>query len=259
MEPDGADLNESGLPTQEQEPDVQHSASDRDRIASNVREVLARINRAAARVGRQGSAIRLVAVTKTVPPERIRVAISAGVRLLGENWLQEALPKLAALRESDVEWHFIGRLQRRKVKAIVGAFALIQSVDSLELAAEIDRRAREAGVKQDVLLEINVGGEATKAGFSPDEAADAVTAFDALPHVVVRGLMAIPPPGPDAEASRPYFRTMRELARSLSSWSFRRVRMEELSMGTSGDFEVAIEEGATMVRVGTAIFGERHG
>lgn len=235
------------------------AAIDRDRVARNVREVLERISRAAARAGRQAGAVRLIAVTKTVPAERIRAAVDAGVRLLGESRLQEALLKIAALSGCDVRWHFIGRLQRRKVKAVVGTFAMIQSVDSLDLAAEIDRRAGEAGLRQDVLLEINVGGEATKTGFSPDEAANVITALEALPHLAVKGLMAIPPPGPDAEASRPYFRAMRELARSLAGPGLRRVRMEELSMGMSGDFEVAVEEGATMVRIGTAIFGERHG
>jgi pyridoxal phosphate enzyme (YggS family) len=129
----------------------------------------------------------------------------------------------------------------------------------VDLAAEIDRRAGEAGIRQSVLLEINVGGEATKTGFLPDEAVNAVATLDALPNLAVKGLMTIPPPGPDAEASRPYFRTMRELSRSLGSAGLKRVRMDELSMGMSGDFEVAVEEGATMVRIGTAIFGERYG
>lgn len=238
---------------------ARHAAVEADAIARNVREVLDRIARAASRAGRRPEAIRLVAVTKTVPAERIRAAVDAGVRLFGESRLQEALPKIEALRGCDVRWHFIGRLQRRKVKAVVGTFAMIHSVDSLDLATEIDRRAGEAGLRQDVLLEINVGGEATKTGFSPDEAANAITALDALPNVAVRGLMAIPPPGPDAEASRGYFRAMRELATSLAGRSLRWVRMEELSMGMTGDFEVAVEEGATMVRIGTAIFGARHG
>lgn len=238
---------------------VQPSTVEADAIARNVRAVLDRIGRAANRAGRKPEAIRLVAVTKTVPAERIRAAVDAGVRLLGESRLQEALPKIEALRGLGVHWHFIGRLQRRKVKAVVGTFAMIHSVDSLALATEIDRRAGEAGLRQDVLLEINVGGEATKTGFSPDEAANAVAALDALPNVAVRGLMAIPPPGPDAEAARPYFRAMRELAGSLAGRGLRRVRMEELSMGMTGDFEVAVEEGATMVRIGTAIFGARHG
>jgi hypothetical protein len=231
-----------------------------DAIARNVCEVLDRIGRAAIRAGRRPETVRLVAATKSVPAERIRRAIDAGVRLIGESRLQEALPKIGALSDvRNVRWHFIGQLQRRKVKAVVGTFELIHSVDSVELAAEIDRRAGDAGIRQDVLLEINVGREATKAGFAPDEAADAVAAIEAMPNLAVQGLMAVPPPGPDAEASRPYFRTLRELAVALASPGLRLVRMEELSMGMSQDFEVAIEEGATLVRVGTALFGERHG
>jgi PLP dependent protein len=233
--------------------------SSADAIARNVREVLDRIGRAAIRAGRRPEAVSLVAVTKTVSVDRIRQAVDAGLRILGESRLQEALPKIEALGGRDLRWHFIGALQRRKVKAVVGTFDLIHSVDSLELAVEIDRRAGEAGIRQSVLLEINVGGEATKAGFPPGKAADAVTELAALPHLAVTGLMAIPPLESDAEASRPYFKTMRELARSLASPRLQRIRMEELSMGMSGDFEVAVEEGATMVRIGTAIFGERHG
>lgn len=233
-------------------------ASSADAIGQHVRDVLERIRRAARRAGRGPEAVQLLAVTKAVPVDRIRPAVDAGLRILGENRLQEAQPKIEALKGLGLRWHFIGTLQRRKVRAVVGAFEMIQSVDSLDLAAEIDRRAGAAGIRQDVLLEINVGREATKAGFSPDEAADAVARLETLPHVAVKGLMAIPPQGADAEASRPYFRTLRELARALASPALQRVRMEELSMGMSGDFEVAIEEGATMVRVGTAIFGERH-
>ena len=238
----------------------QRSLVDSDSIARNVRHVLERIRQAAIRTGRQPDAVHLVAVTKSVPVERISLAVDTGARIFGENRLQEALPKIAALGGGrGLQWHFIGRLQRRKVKAVVGTFEMIHSVDSVDLAAEIDRRAADAGIQQNVLLEVNAGREATKTGFLPDEAANAVTALAAMPNLSVRGLMVIPPPGPDAEASRPYFRAMRELARSLASPQLTRVRMEELSMGMSRDFEVAVEEGATLVRIGTAIFGERHG
>jgi len=234
-------------------------ATGADAVTGHVREVRDRISRAAIRAGRRPDAVHLVAVTKMVSADRIRPVVDAGVRILGESRLQEALPKIETMRGCDVRWHFIGTLQRRKVKAVVGTFEMIHSVDSLDLAAEIDRRAGEAGLQQRVLLEINVGREATKTGFLPDEAADAVAALEAMPNLAVRGLMAIPPQGPDAEGSRPFFRTMRELARSLASPTLKRVRMEELSMGMSGDFEVAVEEGATMVRIGTAIFGARRG
>lgn len=235
-------------------------ASSAGAIARNVRDVLDRISRAAVRAGRQPDAIRLIAATKTVPVETIQQAVDAGVRLLGESRLQEALTKIEALGNgSGVRWHFIGRLQRRKVKAVVGRFEMIHSVDSLDLAAEIDRRAGDAGLQQRVLLEINVGQEATKTGFTLAGAVDAVAALDALPNLSVRGLMAVPPIATNAEASRPYFRLLRELARSLTSPHLQRTRMEELSMGMSQDFEVAVEEGATLVRVGTAIFGVRRG
>jgi len=231
-----------------------------DQIARRVRDVQVRIRQAAQRAGRKPEAVRLVAVTKTVPVERIRAAVAAGVSILGENRLQEAEPKIEQLQSlPGVQWHFIGRLQRRKVKTVVGLFELIHSVESVELAVEIDRRAREADVTQRVLLEVNIGGEASKGGFAPDALPDAVKAIDALSNLAVEGLMAIPPLSLYAETSRPHFRALRELAQSLSGLKLQRVRMRELSMGMSGDFESAIEEGATMVRVGTAIFGARRG
>lgn len=229
-----------------------------DVIARNVRTVLDNIRRAAQRVSRQPETIRLLAATKSVSADRILEAIQAGVRILGENRLQEALPKIDAVGPREgLSWHFIGRLQRRKVKAVVGLFGLIHSVDSLELAAEIDRRAGEAGLRQAVLLEVNIGGEASKTGFTPAGVADALAVIDRMPNLGVKGLMAIPPPTAEAEGARPYFRRLRELARSLASPTLHRVRLEELSMGMSQDYEIAVEEGATLVRVGSAIFGAR--
>jgi pyridoxal phosphate enzyme (YggS family) len=231
---------------------------DSDAIARNVETVLENIRRAAQRAGRPADSIRLVAVTKSVSVDRIRLAIDAGVRLLGENRLQEAVPKLTAVGpRGDLAWHFIGRLQRRKVKAVVGRFQMIHSLDSVELAAEIDRRAGEAGLCQPVLLEVNIGGEPSKAGFLPSAVPDALAALDGMPHLSVRGLMAIPPPASEPEAARPYLRRVSELARSVARPGFRRIRMDHLSMGMSQDYEIAVEEGATMVRVGTAIFGVR--
>lgn len=229
-----------------------------DVIARNVEAVLANIRRAAQRAGRPADSIRLVAVTKSVSVDRIRLAIDAGVRILGENRLQEALPKLTAVSpRADLAWHFIGRLQRRKVKSVVGRFEMIHSLDSVELAAEIDRRAGEAGLCQPVLLEVNVGGEPNKAGLLPSAVPEALVMLDGMSNLSVRGLMAIPPLGSEPEAARPYFRRVSELARSMTRPGFRRVRMEHLSMGMSQDYEIAVEEGATMVRVGTAIFGAR--
>ncbi len=186
-------------------------------------------------------------------------AVEAGVQDIGENRLQEALPKIAALNRlrAGLRWHFIGKLQRRKVRVVVGAFDMVHSVDSLPLAEEIDRRARAAGVIQKVLLEVNLGQESAKAGFEISDMERALPAIDAMASLEVRGLMAIPPYTPDAEGARPHFRRLRELARSLSQGEWKRMRMQELSMGMSLDYEVAVEEGATLVRVGTAIFGAR--
>jgi hypothetical protein len=231
-----------------------------DEIAERVHRILDRIRAAAQRAGRNPETVRLVGVTKTVAVERIRQAVAAGVTILGENRLQEAVPKIEQLQTAPgLQWHFIGRLQRRKVKTVVGLFEVIHSVESLELAEEIDRRAREAGIRQRVLLEVNIGREASKGGFSPEALPDAVKAIDAMPNLAVEGLMAIPPASVGTDAARPYFRAMRELARSLERPAWQQATMKELSMGMSGDFETAIEEGATMVRIGTAIFGARHG
>jgi pyridoxal phosphate enzyme (YggS family) len=230
-------------------------------IEASVREVRARIERAASRAGRDPGCVRLVAVTKSVDEDRIRAAIDAGVMILGESRLQEAAPKVERIsRPEGLAWHFIGRLQRRKVKAVIGRFEMIHSVDDLALASEIDHRAEAAGIQQPVLIEVNLGGEASKAGFAPDALIDAIPSLDALPHLAVKGLMTIPPAAPDPETARPYFRRLRELAeriRRASATRLRRVEMVELSMGMSQDFEIAVEEGATFVRVGTAIFGGR--
>lgn len=230
---------------------------DADTIAGHVRLVQETIRGAALRAGRNPESVRLVAATKSVSPDRVRSAIEAGVRILGENRLQEALPKIEAIGTRDgVAWHFIGRLQRRKVKAVVGRFQMIHSVDSLALAEEINRRAADAGIVQAVLMEVNIGEEATKGGLAPAAVAETAAAMRALPNLSVRGLMAVPPLSADPEAARPYFRRLRELALSLP---LDVAGVKELSMGMSQDYAVAVEEGATMVRVGTAIFGARRG
>lgn len=226
-------------------------------IADNVSHVLDGIRAAAARSGRDPGRVRLVAATKLVAAERIEQAIAAGVTILGENRLQEALPKMETLGRDRAAWHFIGRLQRRKVKSVVGRFELIHSVDSVELAHEINRRAEEMGIRQAVLLEINIGGEATKGGFPPEAVADACRRLGDMPHVTVQGLMVIPPPDCDDKGTRAYFRRTRELAESLTPTGFAHMTMDELSMGMSADYPIAVEEGATFVRVGTAIFGAR--
>lgn len=229
-----------------------------DAVARRVQAVVDGIQRAAERVKRRSDSIRLVAATKTVPAERVRDGIAAGLRILGENRMQEALGKMALLQDAPVEWHFIGQLQRRKVRDAIGRFALIHSVDSIDLAQEIDRRAASAGLTQAVLLELNIGGEASKAGFVPEELMARLELLSQLTHLRIRGLMAIPPPTDQAEQARPYFRRLRELRDTIAAKGIASVEMNELSMGMSHDYEVAIEEGATLVRVGTAIFGARH-
>ena len=225
-------------------------------IGDNVRGVNERLRQAALAAGRQPDSVRLVAATKSVSVEAIREGLAAGLNILGENRLQEALPKIEILRGEPVRWHFIGRLQRRKVRSVVGRFDLIHSVDTLELAREIHRRAKEAGNRQAVLLEVNIAEEATKAGFRPEELKSLVPELSQLSNMVVNGLMTIPPPTSNAEQARPYFRRLRELARELGQ-DVRGLSMDELSMGMSNDYVVAVEEGATLVRVGAAIFGAR--
>ena len=228
-------------------------------ISENVRNVFEQIRHAMQQSGRPEGTVRVVAATKSAGLEQIREGLAAGLTILGENRLQEALPKIEALRGLPIHWHFIGHLQRRKARLVVGAFDLIHSVDSLELAEEINKRAQEVGIRQAVLLEVNLAGEPTKSGFQPDELARLLPQVGTLPHLDVRGLMAIPPPVSDPEEARPSFRRLRELAERLSRQGISTVSLKELSMGMSSDYPVAVEEGATMVRVGTAIFGARHG
>ena len=226
-------------------------------IADRVRTVFDEMQRAAARAGRPPESVRLIAASKTVSVERLRQAVDAGIRHLGENRLQEALPKIDTLGREGVVWHFIGSLQRRKVKSVIGRFETIHSVDSLALAEEIDRQAKAAGLRQRVLLEVNLAGEASKGGFESTTLGAALESLNGLEHLDIRGLMAIPPPTPTAEDARPYFRQLRTLAQTLTARGHRNINMQELSMGMSHDYPVAIEEGATYVRVGTAIFGAR--
>ncbi|MFQ5896927.1 MAG: YggS family pyridoxal phosphate-dependent enzyme [Candidatus Methylomirabilia bacterium] len=217
-------------------------------VAANLRAVEARIDRAARRVGREPEEVLLVAVSKAVDVERIRQALAAGVRAVGENRVQEAKAKIAHLGRP-VPWHLVGTLQTNKVREAVRLFDLIHSVDRLELARELDRRAQAEGKVIDALVQVNVAGEETKAGFAPDELKPALEAVGALPGLRVLGLMTMPPPVEDPEAARPWFRQLRELRDQAG--------LTHLSMGMTGEFEVAVEEGATMVRVGTAIFGPR--
>ncbi len=223
----------------------------RDRVAW----VLDRIAEAERRSGRTPGSVKLVAVSKTQPLSRIREAHAAGLSVFGENYIQEAAEKVPAL--PGAEWHLIGKLQGNKVRKAVSLFAWIQTADSARRLAEISRCAVEAGRVVPALIEVNLGGEESKAGVSPEELGQVVGASGPLPGVRVEGLMAIPPYSEDPEATRPYFERLRELRDRLARETGAALR--EMSMGMSNDFEAAIEEGATMVRVGTAIFGSRQG
>ncbi|MGB7970915.1 MAG: YggS family pyridoxal phosphate-dependent enzyme [Candidatus Deferrimicrobiaceae bacterium] len=224
-------------------------------IRERAAHVLSRVAQAAERSGRKGEEIRLIAVGKTKPVELIGEAIDAGLAVFGENYVQEAEEKIRAFPQA--EWHFIGKLQRNKVKKAVSLFSWIQTVDSLSLLEEISRRAGEAGKVLPVLAEVNLAGEESKAGMDPEALAELIEAAPGLPGIRLRGLMAIPPWTEDPEESRPYFVRLRELLAECASRGGAGPQMTELSMGMSNDFEAAIEEGATMVRVGTAIFGSR--
>jgi pyridoxal phosphate enzyme (YggS family) len=225
-------------------------------IADNIRTIRNRMAAAAARAGRDPAGIRLMAVSKTVEPERIRQAIDAGVGLLGENYVQEAREKIPAVGQT-VQWHMIGHLQTNKVKYVVTLFDWIHSVDRLGLAQELSRRAGQHGRTLNVLIEINVSGEASKNGARPADVLELARQVAALPNLSVRGLMTMPPYSDDPENSRPYFVALRRLRDELAAAALPGVAMAELSMGMTDDFEVGIEEGATIIRVGRAIFGER--
>ena len=227
-------------------------------VEDNIRQVREVMAEAARRSGRPASAIRLMAVTKTVDDDRIIDAIRTGVEIIGENYVQEAKRKIEKLGKTG-EWHLIGRLQTNKAKYAVHLFDMIHSVDRLELAVELDRRARAAGRVLPVLIEVNVSGEESKSGVPHDAALDLVRVVAPLEHLSVRGLMTMPPWSDDPEESRPYFRVLRDLRDKIVGAAVPRVEMRELSMGMTDDYAVAIEEGATIVRIGRGIFGERKG
>ena len=261
-----------------------------DDFKSRLDAVRARIERAARRAGRDPGGVALVAVSKSVSVECLREAAACGCRVFGENRVQEALAKMEVLdarahagKESEapaapgrargagasepipmggrapdkINWHLIGPLQTNKIKAAVGRFALLHAVDRLEVAERLDRMARERGLTQAILLEVNVAGEKTKHGFSPDELVRLIERMGGFQGIRVLGLMAIPPVVEAPEEARPFFRRLRMLAAEVQARRIPGVTMRELSMGMSGDFEVAVEEGATLVRIGTALFGPR--
>ena len=227
-------------------------------IAENVAIVRSRIAEAAEAAGRRPEDILLVAATKMNDAERIRQAIDAGVKICGENRVQEMLEKNAQAAYAGARLHFIGHLQKNKVKQVVGAAALIESVDSVELMRLIDRAAEAKGIRQELLLEVNIGAEAAKSGFAPEEIPAALAAAAQFDRILVRGLMAVPPKCERAEENIPYFCRMKQLFVDNSEKKYDNVVMDFLSVGMSADYTAAIACGANMVRVGTAIFGPRN-
>ena len=225
-------------------------------IQRRISEVEENIRRAAERSGCNAAGIRLMAVAKTVDDSLIREAIGAGINIIGENYVQEAKRKIEKMGRG-CEWHMIGRLQTNKAKYAVNLFDMIHSVDRMELALELDRRSRLAGCVSKILIEVNVGGEASKSGVTPAEAVNLVRRIALLEGLSIRGLMTMPPWFDDPMKTRPYFAALRQLSETIAAEGIERVQMVELSMGTSDDYPVAVEEGATIVRIGRAIFGER--
>jgi pyridoxal phosphate enzyme (YggS family) len=215
------------------------------------------VRKAAVDANRDPSEVKIVAVSKTVSEDRVESAITDGAYILGENYIQEAREKVTSLSHLPVSWHFIGHLQSNKAKYAVRLFDLIHSVDSLKLAKEIDHHAERIEKTQDILVQVNVSGEKSKSGVSVQDAPALIQGISYLTHVRIKGLMTMPPFFDAPEKVRPYFRTLRELARDIARLGIVNVDMTELSMGMSGDFEAAISEGATLVRIGTAIFGAR--
>jgi PLP dependent protein len=226
-------------------------------ISAGVNMIRERIARCCERIGRDPASVTLVAVAKTFPSEMVREAARAGVLDIGENYVQELLQKRAVLGEEEIRWHFVGHLQSNKARMVAPFAHLIHAVDSAGLARELDRRARDAGRVLDVLIEVNTTGEGSKFGVRPDNAEAVVRSLQAFPNIRIAGLMTIGPFLPDPEESRPMFRALRELRDSLAAAPQENAAMRHLSMGMTGDFEVAIEEGATIIRIGTAIFGPR--
>ncbi len=226
-------------------------------IAARLTALTSRIRTAAAAAGRSAGEIQLVAASKTFPPPAIREAVAAGVSDIGENYIQEARDKYAALQGTPVRWHFIGHLQTNKAKYAVRMFDLIHTVDSYRLAFELDRCAQKINKVQSVLIQVNLAGEASKSGVAPEEALPLIRRVAALEHVAVKGLMTLPPYFNAPEKVRPFFTALRRLRDRIAAERLETTGLQELSMGMTGDFEAAVAEGATLVRIGTAIFGER--
>ncbi|MEX0804080.1 MAG: YggS family pyridoxal phosphate-dependent enzyme [Candidatus Binatia bacterium] len=225
-------------------------------VAANYRKIIDRISEAAAKCGRNAREIRLLAAAKTQTVEAIGAAVDAGVRLIGENYVQEAKSKREEVSRQ-VEWHMVGHLQRNKAKTSVGLFDVIETLDNTTLARELDKEGRKQNIRVRALIEVNLGGEASKSGTTKNKVSELLKAVGELSYVSIEGLMTIPPASEDCEEARPYFRELRELRDELQGLRLPNVDLKELSMGMTHDYPIAIEEGATIVRIGTALFGPR--
>ena len=226
-------------------------------VGANYRVIVERIALAAAKAGRQTRQVRLLAASKSQSLDAIRAAIGAGIALIGENYVQEAKEKKHQLSDARVEWHMIGHLQRNKAQAALALFDVIESLDNLALMRELDKEAAKRNITARTFVEVNLAGEESKTGIARENVAGFLEQIAELGHVKVEGLMTVPPFREDPEDVRPYFRELREMRDSLSSLNLPNIKLKELSMGMSHDFTVAIEEGATIVRVGTTLFGPR--
>jgi hypothetical protein len=227
------------------------------KIQDNLTLIKARIRAAALRANRDPARVRLIAASKTVSCDGIREAVVAGITAFGENYIQEARSKIESVGRTDISWHLIGHLQTNKAKYAVRLFDMIHSIDSLNLAREVDKRAGKEKKVLPVLIQVNIAGEASKSGICPADAISLVREIATLENLSVRGLMTMPPYFNEPEKVRPYFRELKNLQAIIRKEKIPAIRMEELSMGMTGDFEAAVEEGATMVRIGTAVFGVR--
>jgi pyridoxal phosphate enzyme (YggS family) len=226
-------------------------------ILGNIAVVRQEVAAAAARVGRDAAGIKIIAVTKTIQSDKIKIAVASGLTALGENRVQEMTAKIPEL-PPEVEWHLIGHLQTNKVKYIAEQVSMIHSLDSLDLAREIDRQGSRHGRRIPVLVQVNVAGEDTKFGLSPGETADFVAAVGTYPGLAVSGLMTIAPYVADPEEVRLVFRKLREIRDRLKTMDIPGIKMDYLSMGMSNDYNIAVEEGANLLRIGSRIFGERY-
>jgi len=226
-------------------------------ISENLKRIRFEIGESIQKYGRDEDDVKLMAVTKTVPPEAVNEAIALGVRLLGESKAQELLNKYDSYDKQGVAIHFIGHLQSNKVRQIIGKVSMVESVDSVSLAREIDRQAQKNSIKTDVLIEVNIGGEASKFGVLPQHLESLLAELSKMPYISVKGLMAIPPFSDDVVQTEKYFSAMHELFVDIRGKNIDNVSMDVLSMGMSGDFKEAIKHGSNVIRIGTALFGAR--